>query len=354
MVRSAAALVAVLILPAFAWAQEPQATHTVVRGNTLWDLAQFYYSNPFEWPVIWRANTSVVEDPHWIYPDEVLVIPGLPGTEQTPPVTDLPTAGPPEVPPDLIPFGFREARPSDETRTIFYRDMEAQRASVIRSSAAEHVAVSGDAVYSAPWLIDLEVEPEHTGVVEGFAEGNQRASTIRSFQRARVSMPSPARVGASLQIFRVDRTIEDVGQVVIPTGVLTVSTIGDGFVVGSVVKEYHRILPGDMVRPLPAYVERPGVYAEEVSGGSEALVVGMAGVQVLSDLGHIAFLDLGSVDDVAIGDEFVLYGRAVPTAMEGSLQVVGVSENTSAARILSMTDDVFRQGVVVRLAKKMR
>jgi hypothetical protein len=75
---------------------------------------------------------------------------------------------------------------------------------------------------------------------------------------------------------------------------------------------------------------------------------------MLSDLGHIAFLDLGSDDGVAVGDEFILYGSAVPTAREGSLQVVGVSEGTSAARILSMSDDVFRQGVVVRLAKKMR
>jgi hypothetical protein len=60
------------------------------------------------------------------------------------------------------------------------------------------------------------------------------------------------------------------------------------------------------------------------------------------------------VDGVTVGDEFILYGQAVPTAREGSLQVVGVSDNTSAARILSMTDDVFKQGVVVRLAKKMR
>ena len=40
MVRSAAAVLAVLIIPSFAQAQEPQGTHTVVDGNTLWDLAQ--------------------------------------------------------------------------------------------------------------------------------------------------------------------------------------------------------------------------------------------------------------------------------------------------------------------------
>jgi hypothetical protein len=364
MVRSAAAILAVLILPSFAQAQEPQGTHTVVRGNTLWDLAQSYYQNPFEWRVIWEANRGVVEDPNWIYPDEVLVIPGLPARTPTaaqpavevpPPVTTETPRAAEAVPQDLVPFGFRQARPTDEVRSIFYRDTAAARAIASQSLERDYVAVSSDAAYSAPWLVGLEDEVVGTGVIEGFAdEGDTRASTIRSFQRVLVEMPSPARVGANLQVFRVGRTIETVGKVVAPTGVLTVTTIGDGYVVGTILKEYDRIQPGDMVRPLPTYTQEVGVYAEEISGGSEAMIMGFAGRQILSDIGHIAFLDLGSDDGVAVGDEFILYGSAVPTAREGSLQVVGVSEGTSAARILSMSDDVFRQGVVVRLAKKMR
>ena len=66
MVRSAAAALAVLILPSFVSAQEPAqepvGTHTVIRDDTLWDLAQRYYSNPFEWRVIWNANRDVVAD----------------------------------------------------------------------------------------------------------------------------------------------------------------------------------------------------------------------------------------------------------------------------------------------------
>lgn len=367
MVRSAAAVLAVLILPSFAQAQEPQGTHTVVRGNTLWDLAQFYYENPFEWRRIFDANLEVIEDPHWIYPDERLVIPGLAGspTPETIIVGGDPDEEPvqpepepePEVegvPADLIPFGFRRARPADESRTIFYRDSAATGDVVQRPQDRAYRAVSSDAVYSAPWLIGLEGVPEHAGVIRGFADRGNRASTIRSFQDVRVDMPTPARVGAQLQIYRVSRSIEDVGQVVRPTGVLTVNTIGDGFVVGKVTKEYDRIQPGDFVRPLPSYTLEEGSYAEEVNGGSEAMIMGFAGRQVITDIGHVAFLDLGSADGITIGDEFVLYGQAVPTAREGSLQVVGVTRNTAAARVLSLTDDVFRQGVVVRLHKKMR
>ena len=371
MVRSAAAVLALLILPGFALGQQPVGTHTVVDDDTLWDLAVRYYQNPFEWRVIYEANRDSIADPNLIFPNEVFVIPGLPG-RQSPTVAAAqpapaqptgdqtvaaqpvaPAPAPAAAPTDLVQFGFRQARPAEQVRTIFHTDTAGQRAAIVRTQDRAYVAVTRDAVYSAPWVVPLESIPESTGSIQGFASEGARASTIRSFDLVRVSMPAPARVGAELQIFRVMRTIEDVGEVVVPTGVLTVSTISENGVVGVVTKEYQRIQPGDFVRPVPSFTLQAGQYAQPISGGSEAMIMGFAGRQELNDLGHIAFLDLGSNDGVTHGDEFVLYGAAIG-APEGSLQVVGVTPTMAAARITSMVDDVFHQGVVVRLARKMR
>jgi hypothetical protein len=69
-------------------------THVIVRGDTLWDLAQAYYRDPLLWPYIWEANPWVTY-PHWIYPGDVLLVPPLlvlpPGdlvASMYPPITD--------------------------------------------------------------------------------------------------------------------------------------------------------------------------------------------------------------------------------------------------------------------------
>lgn len=50
-------------------------THTIKTGDTLWDLAQQYYNNPYLWPQLWESNTWIT-DAHWIYPGDVLLVGG--------------------------------------------------------------------------------------------------------------------------------------------------------------------------------------------------------------------------------------------------------------------------------------
>jgi hypothetical protein len=52
-------------------ALEVPSVHVVKKGDTLWDLCDSYYQNPWGWPKVWSYNPQVV-NPHWIYPGDQL------------------------------------------------------------------------------------------------------------------------------------------------------------------------------------------------------------------------------------------------------------------------------------------
>lgn len=80
--------------------------YTVVKGDTLWDIATRFLKNPWHWPKIWKINEQIA-NPHLIYPGDVLVLRFVEGRPEVT-VVERPVAVPPEVP-EAVPVPEAEA-----------------------------------------------------------------------------------------------------------------------------------------------------------------------------------------------------------------------------------------------------
>ncbi|MCG6987591.1 MAG: LysM peptidoglycan-binding domain-containing protein [Gemmatimonadetes bacterium] len=365
MVRSATALAAVMILAGFTPVQQVAAqteqaatqtqqvaTHTVVPGDCLWNLAKTYYGSPWEWRRIWNANKSQISDPNLIFPGWILTIPGKEAEVQKVTVQPAGEAPPPEKPAPLPSV----SEPSMAHQPTVFREKQPGTGGAGASAVAAHFAVTRDEVYGAPWLLRTGREPRIVGTLEALAEAGRHTPYPGVLEKVLLRFQgAPPAVGTSLRLFRITKTIPQVGDVATPTGVVRILTAEGDSAVALITQQYQRIQIKDMLGTLPSYSLKLGEYPQAVSRGPEAMIMGFAGTAVVKPVGSVAFLDQGSDDGVSVGDEYELVNPSLGShPVEGRLQVVSVTADGASARIVQITGAVFRQGVAVRLSRKMR
>ncbi len=396
--------------PAGAQNQVPE-THTVRPGDTLWGLARQYLGDPFLWPEIYRRNTLVVEDPHWIYPGEVLRLSGadtasaVPAEAVAPALAPAPTPTPVEAAPAQV----AEANPpeaaanqmadtaaaADTEPTQVAAEEPAPAEAPLEAEPAESAPPTGTGeslfprastntsvqpmvvvarayrplrrseFYSSGFLSEGQALPfgRLLGPVAPSQISSSTPGTAHLFTKIAVTAPKGAayQVGDTLMLVRVDRAIKDYGDVIVPTGMARVLDVTHDQAEGEIIAEYGPIRSGQQVLPAERFVGGGSSRAVPISDGVQGSVVALRDHQDLVQPQNVLFIDKGKREGVAAGDIFEIRRTAskredapdtVPEVI-AVMQIVHTREHSATGRILTLSSAKILPGTPVWQVAKL-
>ena len=357
-------------------AQEVQPrTHTVKRGDTLWDLAQHYLGDAFLWPEIYRLNRDVVEDPHWIYPGEVLRLPGesgVPTVAQAP--ADLPPGAQPA--PGNQPAAGNQSPVNPLEPTVFGKvqstGMGASGTSFDPNilNAPPAPTVRAGEVIAAPY-VDREGGPRafgrilKTGDIAGISEASERFR-FQGYDRIFIAPPvgEVAAEGERYLAYKLGPILDNQGQVIIPTGIVEVTRAAraDTAAVARVVKAFTELSATDRLIAIDTAGTSTIVRPEKVQNGPATKVKWVYGEPVLASLQNYVVLEVSSHQGVRMGDEFVIYlpspkreqGQvADPEILISKAQVVRSTPFGVTAVVIGQEQPAIKEGMSARVIARM-
>jgi hypothetical protein len=278
--------------------------HVVRKGDTLWDISTYYFSDPWQWPKVWSYNPTIT-NPHWIYPgDLVRLLPKGMFDQQpvanAPPETNGDGGEQQQQQPDNLPAPA-QSRNVGLKQTAFVEKSDLDRSIAVDGGVDEKALLTtGDSVY--------------------------------------LSYPSnnPPKVGQRYSIYRPGNSVKaggkNVGAYVKIIGALEVASVKqDKRARGVIVESNQEIERGDKVGPLLKQFKNLTPVPPKVD--AQGSIVAMLAKEQLIGRGEVVFLDLGKGSGVEPGNRLfvVRRGDALP---DQSKYTVGQDDRRFPARTL--------------------
>lgn len=357
-------------------------THTVKKGDTLWDLAAYYLQDPFLWPGIYRLNTDVVEDPHWIYPGEVLRIgpwdnvaavptmdTPIPSTSDSATIAVSDSVNPAADSNAAVAQGPQQpsmAEMDEGERPLLFPERKARPVSeILRAYTHQpYRALRRSEFYSSGFLTENQrlpygrvvgpVTPQQIKAV------NTRANAL-PFTTISLEAPNGAtyQVGDSLLLLQLGKELDSYGHIVVPTGIVRVMEAAEGHYIARIVATYGPIRNGQRTLPLESFTARTG-RAIPVSDGVRGSLIGGLGRQELKEPQMVVFINKGREDGVATGDLFEIRRRPERASdgmirvneLMATMQIVHVRDHTATGILLNVVSPDIPPGTdVMQVAK---
>jgi LysM repeat protein len=357
----AAAALFALLLPTAAHAQDVRpdaATHVVKKGDTLWDLANSYLGDAYLWPEIYRINTDQIDDPHWIYPGEVLRLPVQRTADAAP--------GAPAAP--AVDQGPRRV----DGPTIF-RPRILGRATTRSLTNVEPPRVPLGDIIRAPYF-DRDGGPRGYGrVVQGAdLPGIEAHRPTANFQlKDRILIVPPASSIAAENdhyiAYSLGPLVDEVGQVIIPTALLRVvrPPVNGEAGIAEVLELYSSLRADDRLIPWDTTGAGVNVSPVPVPAGSGQVgkIRSIQRPAELPSLDSYLLFDLSAKHGLRMGDEIEIFhprevlkgedGPSLPEVSLGRGQIVKVTPYGATARVTAQEQPKIKEGESVRIIARM-
>ncbi len=323
-------------------------THIVQQGETLWALAQRYLGDPMLWPEIYRLNTNVVEDPHWIYPGEELRLSALSAPADTTVVVQQNLSVSPG--PDTMRVTPVSAPLNGPT--IFSNPSARVRGgtSVELMNARAYRAVRPGEYFSSGFL--TENQPLNTGHIDRTSaelrDVARTRNTANIYENVTLTAPEGVDVarGDLLLAFKRGDQVGNYGEIIIPTGLVRAGEAagtGNNLLNGTVIALYGSLEAHQELLKVQPFVNNSNLRALPVASGLEGTVLRMRENRNVAQMQDVVFIDKGANDGLRLGDIVKIFVTRPDAEHGGSLEqdqgraiIVSTRSRTATAIIVQL------------------